>query len=242
MKGKIAIVTGGTRGIGQAISIHLQQAGAKVVANYAGNDEAANRFYEKTGIATYKFDVSDYDACSEAVRKIEADLGGNVEILINNAGITRDGAMHKMTFEQWESVLKTNLTSCFNMSRAVLDKMRENKFGRIVNISSVNGQLGQFGQTNYSSAKAGVFGFTKALARETAAKGITVNAVAPGYIGTDMVRAVDEKILEQIISHIPVARLGEPDEIARAVCFLAADESGFITGETLSVNGGQHME
>ena len=242
MKGKIAVVTGGTRGIGQAISIHLQQAGAKVAANYAGNDEAAQRFYEKTGIPTYKFDVSDATSCDEAVRKIEADLGSNVEILINNAGITRDGAMHKMTYEQWEAVISTNLNSCFNMTRAVLDKMRENKFGRIVNISSVNGQLGQFGQTNYSSAKAGVFGFTKALARETAVKGITVNAVAPGYIGTDMVRAVDEKILEQIISNIPVGRLGEPDEIARAVCFLAADESGFITGETLSVNGGQHME
>lgn len=242
MKGKVAIVTGGTRGIGQAISIHLQQAGCKVAANYASNDEAAAKFTEKTGIPTYKFDVSHYEECETAVRKIESDLGGNVEILINNAGITRDGAMHKMSFEQWEAVIKTNLNSCFNMSRAVLDKMREKKFGRIISISSVNGQLGQFGQTNYSSAKAGVFGFTKALARETAAKGITVNAVAPGYIGTDMVRAVDESVLEQIIKGIPVGRLGEPDEIARAVCFLAADESGFITGETLSVNGGQYME
>lgn len=242
MRGKVAIVTGGTRGIGRAIAIHLQQAGCKVAANYAGNEEAAAKFQDKTGIATFKFDVSDFDACETSVRQIESELGGNVEILVNNAGITRDTAMHKMNIEQWKAVIDTNLNSCFNMSRAVLDKMRENKFGRIINISSVNGQLGQFGQTNYSSAKAGVFGFTKALARETAAKGITVNAVAPGYIGTDMVRAVDEKILEQIISHIPVGRLGEPDEIARAVCFLAADESGFITGETLSVNGGQHME
>lgn len=241
-KGRLAIVTGGTRGIGKAISVDLKTAGYEVVANYAGNEEKAGEFRKETGIKTYKWDVSSYDECQQAIKKIEAEMGKPVDILINNAGITRDAAIHKMSPDQWNDVISTNLHSIYNMSRAVIDSMRERGFGRIVSISSVNGQLGQFGQTNYSAAKAAVFGFTKALARETAAKGITVNAVAPGYIGTDMVRAVPEDILKKIIAGIPVGRLGEPSEIARAVCFLIADEAGFITGETISVNGGQHME
>lgn len=240
--GRIAVVTGGTRGIGKAICKDLHTAGYKVVANYAGNEEKAKAFCDETGIAAYKWDVSSHGECKESITKIQEELGGPVEVLINNAGITRDVPVHKMSDEQWNAVINTNLNSCFNMVQCVIDGMRERKFGRIVNISSINGQLGQFGQTNYSAAKAGIFGFTKALARETAAKGITVNAVAPGYIGTDMVRAVREDILEKIIAGIPVGRLGEPEEIARAVCFLVADEAGFITGETLSVNGGQYME
>ncbi|MCI5050298.1 MAG: acetoacetyl-CoA reductase [Rickettsiales bacterium] len=240
--GRLAIVTGGTRGIGKAICVDLKQAGYEVVANYAGNDEKANAFKEATGIDVAKWDVSDAEACKTEIAKIVEAKGKPVDVLINNAGITRDGAIHKMSEENWNDVIATNLSSCYNMVACVIDSMRDRKFGRIVNISSVNGQLGQFGQTNYSAAKAGIFGFTKALARETAAKGITVNAVAPGYIGTDMVRAVPEDILNKIISGIPVGRLGEPEEIARAVCFLIADEAGFITGETLSVNGGQHME
>jgi len=240
--GRIAVVTGGTRGIGKAICMDLHTAGYKVVANYAANEEKAEEFRKETGIAAYKWDVANYEQCQVQIKKIEQELGGPVQILINNAGITKDGAIHKMNTEAWAEVIETNLTSCYNMVRSVIEGMRERGFGRIVNISSVNGQLGQFGQTNYSAAKAGVFGFTKALARETAAKGITVNAVAPGYIATDMVRAVPEDILKKIIGNIPVGRLGEPEEIARAVCFLVADEAGFITGETLSVNGGQHME
>ncbi len=242
MKNRIAIVTGGTRGIGKAIALDLQRAGCRVVASFAGNDAAAKEFTEQTKIPAYKWDVADFDACAKAVRKIEKDLDGTVEILINNAGITKDGFLHKMNEETWDAVIDTNLKSCFNMVRAVIDGMRAKGFGRIVNISSINGQVGQFGQTNYSAAKAGVFGFTKALARETASKGITVNAVAPGYIATDMVRAVAPEILEKIVANIPVGRLGEPEEIARAVCFLASDTAGFITGETLSVNGGQYME
>ena len=242
MTGRIALVTGGTRGIGRAIAESLKGAGYKVVANYVGNAETAEAFRQETGIPVYKFDVSDFEQCKKAVTKIEADLGGPVEVLINNAGITRDSAMHKMGIEAWQAVIDTNLNSCFNMSRAVIDGMRDRKFGRIITISSVNGQLGQFGQTNYSAAKAGVLGFTKALARESAARGITVNAVAPGYIETDMVKAVDKTVLEKIISGIPVGRLGQPEEIGRAVLFLADDASGFITGETLSVNGGQNME
>jgi acetoacetyl-CoA reductase len=190
----------------------------------------------------FKWDISDFHACEKGVAKVVKDLGGPVEVLVNNAGITRDTAMHKMTSENWGAVIETNLTSCFNMSRVVIESMREKKFGRIINISSMNGQLGQFGQTNYSAAKSGIFGFTKALAREAAGRGITVNAVSPGYIGTDMVKAVREDIMKQIISQIPVGRLGEPEEIARAVVFLAADEASFITGETLSINGGQYME
>ncbi len=241
-KQRIALVTGGTRGIGESIAIALKNAGYKVVANYVGNDAVAQDFTQKTGIPVYKFDVSDFDTCKEFVGKIEAEQGGPVQVLVNNAGITRDGAMHKMGVDAWQAVIDTNLNSCFNMSRAVIDGMRERGFGRIINISSVNGQLGQFGQTNYSAAKAGVLGFTKALARESAAKGITVNAIAPGYIETDMVKAVNEDVLKKIISGIPVGRLGQPEEIGRAVLFLASDDSGFITGETLSINGGQNME
>lgn len=241
-KGRLAIVTGGTRGIGKAICADLHTAGYTVIANYAGNEEAAEQFRKETGIEARKWDVAHFEECQNAVRQIETGHKAPVDVLINNAGITRDGAIHKMTPANWSAVIETNLNSCYNMVHAVIDGMRERGFGRIVSISSINGQLGQFGQTNYSAAKAGVFGFTKALARETAAKGITVNAVAPGYIGTDMVRAVPEDILKKIVQNIPVGRLGEPAEVARAVCFLVADEAGFITGETLSVNGGQHME
>jgi acetoacetyl-CoA reductase len=237
---RVALVTGGTRGIGEAISLALKGAGYKVVATYAGNEEAANKFTADTGIPTYRFDVGDYDACQAAVKAIEGDVGP-VEVLINNAGITRDGTMHKMTFEQWNQVIQTNLTSCFNMCHAVLDGMRERNFGRIVNIGSINGQAGQYGQVNYAAAKSGIHGFTKALAQEGAAKGITVNAIAPGYIATEMVRAVPENVLEKIVARIPVGRLGEASEIARGVTFLVADEAGFVTGSTLSINGGQHM-
>ncbi len=237
---RVAIVTGGTRGIGEAISVGLKEAGYSVAATYAGNDEAAARFSEKTGIPAFKFDVADFEQCAAAVEKIAADLGP-VEILVNNAGITRDGTLHRMSFDQWNSVIQTNLSSCFNMCRCVIDGMRERGFGRIVNIGSVNGQAGQYGQVNYAAAKSGIHGFTKALAQEGAAKGVTVNAIAPGYIDTDMVRAVPEKVLEKIISGIPVGRLGHTDEIARGVLFLVADEAGFITGSTLSINGGQHM-
>jgi acetoacetyl-CoA reductase len=242
MTKRLALVTGGTRGIGEAICLRLKEDGYTVTANYASRDEAAKEFTDRTGIKAYKFDVSEYNSCKEAVKKIEDEHGQKIEVLVNNAGITRDSAMHKMTQDFWEAVINTNLNSCFNMSHAVIDGMRENGYGRIVSISSVNGQLGQFGQTNYSAAKAGVFGFTKALARETAAKGITVNAVAPGYIATEMVRAVPEKVLEKIVSAIPVGRLGEAEEIARCVSFLVDEKAGFITGETLSANGGQHME
>lgn len=239
---RLAVVTGGTRGIGKAISIALKSAGYKVAANYANRDDVAAEFTKVTGIAAYKWDVSDFDACEKGVKLIEKEMGQSVEILVNNAGITKDAAMHKMTAEGWEAVMQTNLTSCFNMSRLVIETMREKKFGRIINISSMNGQLGQFGQTNYSAAKAGILGFTKALAREAAARGITVNAVSPGYVSTEMVKTIREDILKQIVAQIPVGRLGEPEEVARAVVFLAADEASFITGETLSINGGQYME
>lgn len=242
MNKKIAIVTGGTRGIGSAISIALRNAGYNVAATYAARDEVAESFSKQHGIAVFKWDIANYDACIEGVKKVSTTLGGHVDVLVNNAGITRDGAMHKMDGAQWNEVIATNLNSAFYMSRAVIDSMRDRKFGRIINISSMNGQLGQFGQTNYSAAKAGIFGFTKALARETASRGITVNAIAPGYIATDMVKAIKEDIMKQIVAGIPVGRLGEPEEIARAVVFLAADEAAFITGETLSVNGGQYME
>ncbi len=237
---RVALVTGGTRGIGEAICLALKDAGYQVVANYGGNDEAAKKFSDATGIPTYKFDVGDFAACQAAVEQIQGDIGP-IEVLVNNAGITRDGTMHKMTFEQWNAVIQTNLTSCFNMSRAVIEGMRERGFGRIVNIGSINGQAGQYGQVNYAAAKSGIHGFTKALAQEGAAKGITVNAIAPGYIATEMVRAVPENVLEKIVARIPVGRLGEADEIARGVAFLVADEAGFITGSTLSINGGQHM-
>lgn len=242
MSQRIAIVTGGTRGIGAAISIALKVSGYKVAATYAARDDVAQEFSKEHGIAVFKWDISDFDACVEGVKKVSAELGGNIQVLVNNAGITRDGAMHKMDAAQWNAVIDTNLNSCFYMSRAVIDSMRENKFGRIINISSMNGQLGQFGQTNYSAAKAGIFGFTKALARETASRGITVNAIAPGYIATDMVKAIKEEVLKQIVAGIPVGRLGEPEEVARAVLFLAADDASFITGETMSINGGQYME
>lgn len=239
---RVAVVTGGTRGIGAAISIALKKSGYKVAANYASKDEVARTFSEEHGIPVYKWNIADYAACVEGVKKVSADLGGAVEVLVNNAGITRDGFMHKMTPEVWQEVINTNLNSCFNMSRAVIESMRERKFGRIVNISSVNAQLGQFGQTNYASSKAGIIGFTKALARESAAKGITVNTVAPGYIETDMTAHLAPDVLKKIIDGIPVGRMGHPEEIARTVLFLAADEAAFITGETISVNGGQHME
>jgi acetoacetyl-CoA reductase len=237
---RVAVVTGGTRGIGEAISLGLKEAGYKVAAVYAGNDEKAREFSERTGIAVFKWDVSSFEACKEGLGKVAAELGP-VEIVVNNAGITRDGVLHRMTFEQWNDVIQTNLTSCFNMSRNVIDGMRERGFGRIVNIGSVNGQAGQYGQVNYAAAKSGIHGFTKALAQEGAAKGITVNAIAPGYIDTDMVRAVPAPVLEKIIAKVPVGRLGKASEIARGVLFLVADEGGFVTGSTLSINGGQHM-
>lgn len=237
---RVALVTGGTRGIGEAISVALKDAGYIVAANYAGNDAAAAEFTERTGIKAYKFDVSDFDAVKASVAQIEADLGP-IDVLVNNAGITRDGTMHRMSFEQWNAVIQTNLTSCFNTCRAVIDGMRERNFGRIVNIGSINGQAGQYGQVNYAAAKSGIHGFTKALAQEGAAKGITVNAIAPGYIDTDMVRAVPADVLKKIVAKVPVGRLGQASEIARGVLFLVADEGGFITGSTLSINGGQHM-
>lgn len=238
--GRLALVTGGTRGIGAAISIRLKEAGYQVVANYAGNDTAAQAFHQKHAIPVCKFDVSNFDECSHSVAQITNDLGP-IDILVNNAGITRDATMHKMPANFWDEVIDTNLSSCFNLSRAVIESMRERGFGRIVNISSINGQAGQFGQANYAAAKSGVIGFTKALAQEGASKGITVNAITPGYIATEMVKAVPEKVLEKIVAKIPVGRLGEADEIARCVEFLVADASGFITGSTLSVNGGQYM-
>ncbi|MEW8505855.1 MAG: acetoacetyl-CoA reductase [Candidatus Thiodiazotropha sp.] len=238
--GRVALVTGGTRGIGEAISVALKDAGYTVAANYGGNEEAAKAFSERTGIPAYRFDVSDYEAVTSSIGQIEQEVGP-IEILVNNAGITRDGTMHKMSFEKWDKVIQTNLASCFNTCHAVINGMRERGFGRIVNIGSVNGQAGQYGQVNYAAAKSGIHGFTKALALEGATKGITVNAVAPGYVATDMVRAVPEDILEKIIMTIPVGRLGEPEDIARSVLFLVADDAGFITGSTLSVNGGQHM-
>ena len=238
---RTALVTGGSRGIGEAISIALKDAGYTVAANYGGNDEAANAFKEKTGIPVYKFDVGDFDACAAGVAAVEADLGP-IEVLVNNAGITRDGMLHKTVLENWQAVIRTNLDSAFNLTRNVIEGMRARGFGRIVTISSINGQQGQMGQANYAAAKAGVIGFTKAVALENAFKGITVNVVAPGYIGTEMVRAVPEEVLNsKIIPKIPVGRLGEPEEVARCVVFLAADEAGFITGSTLTANGGQYM-
>ena len=239
---RVAIVTGGTRGIGRAISEALKDAGYEVAATYAGNDEAAQRFKSEAGIPVFKFDVADFNACAEGIKAIEAELGGPVDVLVNNAGITRDATMHRMRADQWNDVIRTNLDSCFNMSRAVIEGMRARGFGRIVNISSINGQAGQVGQTNYAAAKAGMLGFTKALAQEGASRGVTVNALAPGYTETDMVRAVPANVLEQIVARIPVGRLGKPEEIARAVLFLVADEAGFITGSTLTVNGGQYMD
>ena len=238
---RVAVVTGGSRGIGAAISKALKAAGFNVAANYAGNDEAAAKFREETGIPVYKWDVSSYDACAAGLAEVEKDLGP-IDVVVNNAGITRDGFFHKMTPDQWNAVINTNLNSLFNMCRPVIDGMRNRNFGRIICISSINGQKGQAGQANYSAAKAGEIGFVKALAQENASKGITVNAICPGYIGTEMVRAIAPEVLEKrILPQIPVGRLGEPEEIARIVAFLAADESGFITGSTLSANGGQYM-
>ena len=237
---RVAVVTGGTRGIGEAISVALKEAGYSVAANYAGNDERAAAFTNRTGIKAYKFDVSDFDACKAGIEKIEAELGP-VDVLVNNAGITRDGTIHKMSPEMWQDVMDTNLGSCFNMCRNVIEGMRSRKFGRIVNIGSINGQAGQYGQVNYAAAKSGIHGFTKALAQEGARAGITVNAIAPGYIDTDMVAAVPADVLDKIKQRIPVGRLGDASEIARGVLFLVADEGGFITGSTLSINGGQHM-
>jgi acetoacetyl-CoA reductase len=238
---RVAVVSGGTRGIGAAISNALKAAGYKVAATYAGNDEAAAKFKAETGVPVYKWDVSNYKECAEGLKKVAEEVGP-IDILVNNAGITRDTAFHKMTPEQWFEVINTNLNSLFNMTRPVIEGMRDRGFGRIVNISSINGQKGQFGQANYSAAKAGDVGFTKALAQESAAKGITVNAICPGYIGTEMVRAVPKEVLDKkILPLIPVGRLGEPEEIARCVVFLVSDEAGFITGSTLTANGGQYM-
>ncbi|MGB8817533.1 MAG: acetoacetyl-CoA reductase [Rhizobiaceae bacterium] len=236
---RTALVTGGSRGIGAAISVALKAAGYKVAASYAGNDAAAAAFTSETGIPAYKWDVADYAACAAGISQVEADLG-SVDVLVNNAGITKDAMFHKMTPDQWNGVINTNLTGLFNMTHPVWTGMRDRKFGRVINISSVNGQKGQMGQVNYSASKAGDIGFTRALAQEGAKAGITVNAICPGYIGTDMVKAIDEKVLnERIIPQIPVGRLGTPEEIARCVVFLASDDAGFITGSTISANGGQ---
>ena len=240
MAGRVALVTGGTRGIGAAISRMLKLRGYSVAANYAGNDVAASAFKDETGIAVYKFDVSDHAAVTTAVAQIEKDLGP-IEIVVNNAGITRDSTMRRLSRDMWDAVIDTNLGSCFNVSKAVWDGMNTRGFGRIVNIGSINGQGGQYGQVNYAAAKSGIHGFTKALAQEGASKGITVNAIAPGYTDTDMVSAVPANVLEKIVAKIPVGRLGKADEIARGVLFLIADDAGFITGSTLSINGGQHM-
>lgn len=237
---RVAIVTGGTRGIGEAISLALKNSGVTVAANYAGNDDRARDFTDRTGIPAYKWDVSDYDACQEGCAKVAAELG-DVDIVANNAGITRDGTILKMTYQDWKEVIDTNLGGCFNMAKAVFPGMRNRKWGRIVNIGSINGQAGQYGQVNYAAAKSGIHGFTKALAQEGARFNVTVNAIAPGYIDTDMVAAVPADVLEKIVARIPVGRLGQAGEIARAVTFLCCDEGGFVTGSTLSINGGQHM-
>lgn len=239
---KLALVTGGTRGIGASISKHLKKKGYNVAATYASNDQVAKEFSDENDIAVYKFDVASLKECEIAIAKIAKDFSRMPEVLVNNAGITADSVLHKMTDEQWHKVISTNLDSCFNMCRCVVGDMREKGFGRIINITSINALAGQFGQTNYSAAKAGIIGFTKSLARENASKGITVNAIAPGYIKTDMTDAVPVNVMDTIISQIPVRRLGKTYEIARAVIFLADEDAGFITGETLSINGGQHME
>jgi acetoacetyl-CoA reductase len=237
---RVAIVTGGTRGIGEAISIALKNAGMAVAANYAGNDERARDFTERTGIAAYKWDVAKYDDCQQGVAKVAGELGA-IDVLVNNAGITRDGTLLRMSWQEWKDVIDTNLGGCFNMAKATFPNMRERGWGRIVNIGSVNGQAGQYGQVNYAAAKSGIHGFTKALAQEGAKFGVTVNAIAPGYIDTDMVAAVPQDVLGKIIAKIPVGRLGHAEEIARGVAFLCSEDAGFITGSTLSINGGQHM-
>jgi len=237
---RVAIVTGGTRGIGEAISLALQDMGMTVAANYAGNDERAKTFTDRTGIKAYKWDVGDYDAVQEGVAKVAGELGP-VDVVVNNAGITRDGTLLKMDKQAWNEVIDTNLGGCFTMAKAVFPGMKERGWGRIVNIGSINGQAGQYGQVNYAAAKSGIHGFTKALAQEGARFGITVNAIAPGYIDTDMVAAVPPEVLAKIVAKIPVGRLGQASEIARAVAFLVAEDAGFVTGSTLSINGGQHM-
>jgi acetoacetyl-CoA reductase len=237
---RVAIVTGGTRGIGEAISIALKDMGMKVAANYAGNEERAREFSDRTGIASYRWDVSDFDACQEGVRRVEAEIGP-VDVLVNNAGITRDATMKRMDHAKWQDVIDTNLGGCFNMAKAVFEGMIGRGYGRIVNIGSINGQAGQYGQVNYAAAKSGIHGFTKALAQEGARAGVTVNAIAPGYIDTDMVAAVPEEVLGKIVARIPVGRLGRAEEIARGVAFLVDENAGFLTGSTLSINGGQHM-
>ncbi len=237
---RVAIVTGGTRGIGEAISLALRDQGVTVAANYAGNEEKARAFTEQTGIKSYKWDVGDFDACAAGVAQVEAELGP-VDIVVNNAGVTRDGTILKMTRQMWEDVININLGGCFNMAHATFPGMRNRKWGRIVNIGSINGQAGQYGQVNYAAAKSGIHGFTKALAQEGAKAGVTVNAIAPGYIDTDMVAAVPPEVLEKIVAKIPVGRLGQASEIARGVTFLCSEEGGFVTGSTLSINGGQHM-
>jgi acetoacetyl-CoA reductase len=237
---RVALVTGGTRGIGAAISIALKDAGFKVAANYGGNDEAAQKFKAETGISVFKWDVGDFAACAAGIKDVEGVLGP-IDVLVNNAGITRDAMLHKMTAEQWDEVLRVDLGSVFNMTRHVIDSMRDRNFGRVINISSINGQKGQMGQTNYSAAKAGIIGFTKALAQETAKKGITVNVVCPGYIDTEMVRAVAPKVLEGIIATIPVGRLGKCGEIAKMCTFLASEDAAFVTGATMTVNGAQYI-
>ena len=238
---RVAVVTGGTRGIGHAISIALKHKGCRVAANYAGNDAAARQFQAETGIPVYKFDVGDFDACQQGVTRITRDLGP-IDILVNNAGITRDAVLHRMSKDNWDAVIRTNLDSVFNMTRLVIEGMRARSFGRIINISSINGRKGQVGQANYSAAKAGLLGFSKAVAQEAAAKGITVNVIAPGYIATEMVQAVPKEVLEtKILPYIPIGRLGTAEEVARCVIFLAADEAGFITGACLDANGGQYM-
>ena len=237
---RVAIVTGGTRGIGEAISVALRDMGMNVAANYAGNEQRAREFTDRTGIAAYRWDVADFDACQDGVRQVEADLGP-VDVLVNNAGITRDATMRKMGRAQWDEVMDVNLGGWFNMAKAVFDGMTGRKFGRIVNVGSINGQAGQYGQVNYAAAKSGIHGFTKALAQEGARFGVTVNAIAPGYIDTDMVAAVPEDVLGKIVARIPVGRLGKAEEIARGVAFLVDENGGFVTGSTLSINGGQHM-
>jgi len=237
---RVAIVTGGTRGIGEAISVALKDMGIKVAANYGGDDAKAKAFTDRTGIASYKWDVSDFEACHHGVERVEAEIGP-VDIIVNNAGITRDSTILKQSYEQWKAVIDTNLGGCFNMAKATFPGMRARGWGRIVNIGSINGQAGQYGQVNYAAAKSGIHGFTKALAQEGAKFGVTVNAIAPGYIDTDMVAAVPEDVLEKIVAKIPVGRLGHASEIARGVAFLVAEDGGFVTGSTLSINGGQHM-
>ncbi len=240
MAQRVGIVTGGTRGIGEAISLALKERGVTVAANYGGNDERAREFSERTGVAVYKWDVGDHAWCQDSIKRVEAEIGP-IDILVNNAGITRDGTLMKMSFDDWSEVIRVNLGGCFNMAKAVFPGMRERKWGRIVNIGSINGQGGQYGQVNYAAAKSGIHGFTKALAQEGARFGVTVNALAPGYIDTDMVAAVPDDVLEKIVAKIPVGRLGQADEIARGVVFLCGEDAGFVTGSTLSINGGQHM-